>query len=197
MAKKQKAKPPEPRDKASGLTARQTRFIALYAVNGNASKSALLAGYAHIQTGWELLHNPKFAAVQRAVKANDDDFMALLAGQRAASLRRTQRDRDFDPGVLKNADDSFKKWAELSPEDRSCITEWNHKEYEGGSSFRVKWVNGQLAAKTIGDWALGNVDGTKKATEAELDAQFGQLMASQSQKYFPEDEAPPASASPV
>ena len=175
------------------LTTQQKVFIAAFGTYRNASKAARIAKYERPgQQGWDLLNLPAFAHVAAAVRQADEDFCKVLQDQRQASLDRLVRARDFDPASLYTKAGKLKKWANIDPEDRQIIAEFTEKTFAGGSSVRVKWNNGLLAASEILKWAhlmKDQVDKPLDETEIdlELEGRFSQLA----------DEAFPPETPPV
>ena len=171
------------------------RYFAMrFVQSGNATQSARDAGYSDRsarQTAYELRTFPIYKHVQDLIESLSQDHLALIKRELPASLHTLVRQRDFDPGRLKNADGEWKPWSELDPEDLDCITECHTKVYEGGESVRIKWANKQLAAAKIIEWTLKHSDNSKKETESEIKAQLRQRMQTLAAAEFPEEDSIP------
>lgn len=75
----------------SGLTAKQDRFVSEYLVDGNASRSAIAAGYSErtaARIGSELLTNPKVKAALDAGRKRLAEKLELTAEKVLADIAR-------------------------------------------------------------------------------------------------------------
>jgi hypothetical protein len=180
--------------KPKTLSAMERHFAMRFVQTGNATQSAREAGYgekAARQTGYELRALPRYQHVQDFIESLSLDHLALIKKELPASLHTLVRQRDFNPGRLKDEDGEWKNWSDLDPEDLDCITECHTKTYEGGGSTRVKWANKQLAATKIIDWTLRHSDNSKKETESEIKAQLQQRLQTLVAEEFPEEDLVP------
>ena len=172
------------------MSSREREFALGFVRHGNASKAARDAGYER-DSGWDLRHLPQYGHVQRFIESLQQDHLALIKRELPASVAVLVRQRDFDPGCLKDEQGNWRPWADLDPEDRACLTEFSEKTYEGGSSLRVKWANASLAAAKLVEWTLRHADNQPKESESEIKAQLKQRLAALAAELFPEEEGAP------
>lgn len=132
------------------LTPKQKAFVEFYCTYRNATKAAREAGYACAnQTAHELMKEPGYKHVQDAIAERTADLAKVFASVRNQILDRAVQIAMFNPARVLDDNGQLRPLSEIDPEDASCIASVSRKEFEGGSSTSVKFVNPAPAIKLI------------------------------------------------
>lgn len=103
------------------MTPKQSRFVAEYLIDGNATQAAIRAGYSAktaYSIGEENLRKPEIAA---AVKAEHEKLLAKTGITAERVLQEMGRLAFSDVSRLFTADGALKPLSQLTPEDSACI----------------------------------------------------------------------------
>ncbi len=159
---------------AKVLTENQRRFVEAYAATGNISEAARISEISR-DYAYDLTRLPKYSKVQDAIEAAYADYQAMFKRQRHRVISFALVALDFRPSSLYDESGKLKPLSELDPEQEACLSEINIKEYEGGSSTRVKWVNKASILQLLGKWSGFN--GTPdKPDDSETEEQIDEKL---------------------
>lgn len=123
---------------AKQLTARQQAFVMHYRRHRNGSRAARQAGYAvdsAPQTAYDLLHLPRYAHVQEAVRAALAEDRKRWEHVQELVLQQAHHIASFDPSDLLGPDGAFRSVQEMDPEARAALAEVKVTEYKGEDGY--------------------------------------------------------------
>jgi phage terminase small subunit len=145
---KKHKKPAEPRiwtsGRVDGLLPKQTVFVTEYLLSGNATQSAIAAGYSPktaYRMGYENLRKPQIASVlaqkQIEIAKRQDERLEAMELTEARVTRETARIAFFDPRKLFDAQGNPKAITELDDDTAAAISGLDVlEEYEGTGKER-------------------------------------------------------------
>ena len=135
--------------KAETLTARQTRFVAEYAADFNATRAALAAGYAPSlaqQHGSRLLKRP---AIRRALDRTSAALVDRSGLDPARVLREIGRIAFSDIGRLFDGNGRLKPLGEVDPDTRAALHSLRIREHAGRRRIRARLFDKTRALRLL------------------------------------------------
>ena len=131
------------------LTARQTRFVAEYAADFNATRAALAAGYAPSlaqQHGSRLLKRP---AIRRALDRTSAALVDRSGLDPARVLREIGRIAFSDIGRLFDGNGRLKPLGEVDPDTRAALHSLRIREHAGRRRIRARLFDKTRALRLL------------------------------------------------
>lgn len=120
--------------RAGELTEKQRLFVFHYVRHRNASRAARQAGYSvtnAADTGYDLLHAPKYAHVQKALRDALAEERQTWEHTHETLIQQAMHIATFDPVDLVDEKGEYRQIQDIDPEARAAIAEVRVTQFTG------------------------------------------------------------------